>query len=104
MSLETVLASLGLREDPNSLDAQLRSMRREVRRISQSLSRQAGNVADDWGDSFSDIGRQAMRQGSHLAEIAGKNAWRSAEAFRRDPLPVIAVVGTALLLARLLRK
>jgi hypothetical protein len=111
MSLDHVLARLGLREEPHGIEAQLRTMRREVRRISQALSNQAGHfshdarhVADDWGDTLSDLSRQAMRQGSHFAEVAGKNAWRGADAFRRDPLPAIAIVGTAFLLSRLMKK
>jgi hypothetical protein len=111
MSIDHVLARLGLREEPQGMEAQLRNMRREVRRLSQALSNQAGHfshdarhVADDWGDTLSGLSREAMRHGSQFAEAAGKNAWRSADAFRRDPLPAIAIVGTAWLLSRLLSK
>ncbi len=111
MSIDHVLARLGLREEPRGLEAQLRTMRREIRRLSHALSNQAGHlshdarhVADEWGDTLSGFSREALRQGSHFAGIASKNAWRSADAFRRDPLPAIAIVGTAFLLSRLMRK
>lgn len=105
MSLDHILASLGLpHRDPNSLEARIESLQRDIRRMGRSLSKQASHTADDWGDQFSDFSREATRQGWHLAEQAGTQAWRGARAVRRDPLPAIAVVGTVLLLASLIRK
>ena len=105
MSLDTFLTQLGLhRPHPSSLEVQLDAMRRDVRRIGKALSRQASHHADDWADNVGDFGREAVRQGSHLAEIAGTQAWRGAQQLRRDPLPALAIIGTGLLLARLLRR
>lgn len=127
MSLETVLSSLGLsRRDQHSLESQLHSMRREVDKISRELSRraertagslqrqaghradvwsrQAGNVADEWGDQIADFGREAVKQGSQIAEYAGDQAMRGVKAVRRDPLPALAVIGTVLLVASFFRR
>ena len=105
MSLDTFLTQLtSQRPHPNSLEAQLEAMRRDVRRIGKALARQAERQTDDWADHVGDFGRDAMRQGTHLAEIASTQAWRGARQLRRDPLPAIAILGTGLLLARLLRR
>ncbi len=105
MSLDHVLASLGLpHRDPNSLEARIESLQRDMRRIGRSLSKQASHTADDWSDNFSEFGREATRQGVQLAEQVGTHAWRGARAVRRDPIPAIAVVGTVLLLASLMRR
>lgn len=101
MSIDSVLSQLGIqRHDPHSLEAQLHAMRRDVRRIGKALSRQASHNADEWNDHLTDFGRDAV----HLAEIAGTQALRGASMVRRDPLPVLAVIGTGLLLARLLNR
>jgi len=103
MSLNHVLANLGLaHRDPNSLEARIESLQRDMRRIGRSLGKQASHTADDWSDGLSELGRDAAYQGRHLAEMAGTQAWRGVRAVRRDPLPAIALVGTALLLASLL--
>jgi hypothetical protein len=105
MSLDHVLSSFGLsRRDTNSLEARIEGLQRDMRRIGRSLGKQASHTADDWSDNLTDFGRTAAKQGAQLAEIAGHQAWRGARAVRRDPLPAIAVVGTALLLASLLRR
>ena len=105
MSLETVLSQLGIqRHDPHSLEAQLHAMRRDVRRIGRALSQQVSHNADEWGDHLNDFGRDAARHTAHFAELAGSQALRGARMVRRDPLPAIALVGTALLLASLFRR
>lgn len=105
MSLDTLLNQLGIqRHDPHSLEAQLHAMRRDVRRIGKALSQHASNNADEWSEHLTDFGRDAARQTAHFAEIAGTQARRSADMVRRDPLPVIAIIGTALLLGSLLRR
>ncbi len=105
MSLDHILSSLGLSQrDPNSLEARIESLQRDMRRMGRSLSKQASHTADDWSDHISDFGREASKQGWQLAEQAGTQAWRGARAVRRDPVPAIAVVGTVLLLASLLRR
>lgn len=105
MSLDHILSSLGLSQrDPNSLEARIEALQRDMRRIGRSLSKQAGHAADDWSENLSDFGREASRQGMHLAEMAGNQAWRGARALRRDPVPAIAIVATVLLLASLMRR
>jgi len=105
MSLDHVLSSFGLsRRDPNSLEARIESLQRDMRRIGRSVSKQASHTADDWSDNISDFGHQAAKQGMQLAEAASTQAWRGARAVRRDPLPAIAVVGTVLLLASFFRR
>jgi hypothetical protein len=105
MSIDTLLTQLGLRRPPaRSIDTQLDAMRRDVNRIGRLLARRASHHTEDWADQFNDLGREAVRQGTHLAEVAGLQAWKSAQQLRRDPLPAIAIIGTGLLLARLLRR
>lgn len=104
MSFQSLLEQLGLAErHPNSLEAQLHAMRREVQRIGKSLSRQASHTTDDWADHLTDFSRDAVRQTGHLAHVAGQQARRGVEMVGRDPLPLLVVVGTGLLLARLLK-
>ena len=105
MSLDTLLTQLGLQRQPaGSLEMQLQAMRRDVNRIGKLLAGRASHHTEDWADQFSDLGREAVRQGTHLAEVAGTQAWKSAQQLRRDPLPAIAIIGTGLLLARLLSR
>ncbi|ODT65054.1 MAG: hypothetical protein ABS75_32960 [Pelagibacterium sp. SCN 63-23] len=104
MSLDQLFSQFDRRQDSHGLEAQLHALRREVRRISRGLSKEAHHNLDDWSDNLMDAGREAARQGAHLAEFAGEQAWRGARAVKRDPLPAIALVGTALLVASLMRR
>ena len=105
MSLDTFLTRLGIqRHDPNSLEAQLHAMRRDVQRIGQYLNRQSASMTDEWGERAHDFGRQAAINTAEFAQQASKQALIGAGKVRRDPLPAIALVGTALLLARLMRR
>ncbi|MHA6299260.1 hypothetical protein [Devosia sp. CAU 1758] len=105
MSLDTVLSQLGIqRHDPHSLEAQLHAMRREVQRIGKIVSHHASHNTDKWGDQLTDFSRDAARHTAHFAELAGGQAIRGARIVRRDPLPTIALIGTALLLANLFRR
>jgi hypothetical protein len=79
---------------PDRLSAQVDQLRRDIGEISAVLSREAHHTANEWS-------REAARQGAWLAGVAGRKAVRGAEAVRRDPLPALAIVGTALLLAHL---
>jgi hypothetical protein len=105
MSLDTVLSQLGLsRPAPNSLEAQLHAMRRDVHRLARTLSLEAGRNAEDWGHHFLDAGNDVARHTAHLAGIASRQALRGARQVGRDPLPALAILGTGLLLARLMRR
>jgi hypothetical protein len=105
MSIDNLLANLGLvQRRPNGLEAQLSSLQSEVRRLARSLSRRAGQATDEWSNEVSILGREAVRQGSQIAGAASQQAIRGARAFGRDPLPVIAIIGTAFLVARLFRR
>jgi hypothetical protein len=105
MSLDTLLTQLGLqRRQPRTLEGQLYAMRHEVARLGRALSSQVGHGAHDLGGQLNHFSHDAARQTAHLADIASSQARRGAEMVRRDPLPLIAVVGTGLLIARLLRR
>ena len=101
MNIEHLLAQLTGQRHESALETQLRELRRDIRRVSQSVARHAGHTADDWSDNLSDIGREAARRGAQFAEIAAHQAGRGARALRHDPLPAIAILGTAFLVARL---
>ncbi|MBF0678158.1 MAG: hypothetical protein IR164_04370 [Devosia sp.] len=79
---------------PDRLTAQVNQLRREIGDISSVLSREAQNTASEWG-------HEAAKQGAWLAGIAGRKAVKGADAVRRDPLPALAIVGTAILLTAL---
>lgn len=105
MSLDTILNQLGLRQpDPHSLETQIRDMRREVQRLGRSLSSYAGPRLDEWMEQAGDFGNDAARQTARLALIAGRKAHSGLDQVRRDPMPVIAVIATGLLIARLIRR
>lgn len=105
MSLESILANLGLVErKPTGIEAQIHALQSEMRRIGRNIQRQASHASDEWGHDISDFGREAARQGAYIAGFAGQQAMRGAKALGRDPVPAIAIVGTALLLASLIRR
>lgn len=104
MNIEHLLSQLTGQRHESALETQLRELRREVRRVSQSVSRHAGHTADDWGDQISDFGREAAKRGAEFAEVAAYQAGRSAKALRKDPLPLIAILGTAFLVSQLLSR
>ncbi|MCW5721695.1 MAG: hypothetical protein KIS86_11185 [Devosia sp.] len=97
MSLEDLFSIRRHRQQSlvDNLADQLDQLRREFGHLGRAVSREARDTAGDFG-------REAAKQGAWLAGAASRNAMRSARAIRRDPLPAIAVVGTALLLAHLL--
>lgn len=97
MSFEDLISLRHRRHDSviDTLADQLDHLRREFGHVGRSLSREAR-------DNASDLGREAAKQGAWLAGAASRNAMRGAKAVRRDPLPTIAVLGTALLVAHLL--
>lgn len=103
MSLNTLLTQLRLqRQDPHSLEAQLHAMRRDVQRLRQALSRQTAQATNHWGDQLHEIGSTLATQTGEFAQLAGQEARKGAGMIRRDPVPAIALAGTALLLMRLL--
>ena len=103
MLLEELFPSRRRRRDPlDAIAAQLNDLRRQTRHLGRSLSHNASEVADDVGDVVADWGRDAAKQGAWLAGVASRKAMQSAKAVQRDPLPVIAVLGTTLLLTSLL--
>lgn len=103
MNIEHLMNQLfGRRE--SAFEAQIRELRREVRKVGQSVSRHAGHTAHDWSDSIADLGQEAAKRGAQFAEVAAYQAGRGAKAVRNDPLPVLAILGTALLAASLLSR
>lgn len=98
MNLEEIFS--GRRRQPTlaeKLGSQVDQLRREIGDITTVLSRDAQHTANEWG-------HEAARQGAWLAGVASRKAIKGADAVRRDPLPVVAVIGTALLLAHLLSR
>lgn len=105
MSLADLFTPRRRRQDPLDLIlSQIGDLRRQSRHISHAVSHRAGETADEWGDALSDLGREAARQGAWLAGNASRRLVKGAQAVQRDPVPVIAVVGTALLVASLLSR
>ena len=110
MLLEELFPSRRRRQDPlDQIAAQLHDLRRQTRHLgrslsgnARSLSHNASEVADDLGDVVSEWGRDAAKQGAWIAGVASRKAMESAKAVQRDPVPVIAVLGTTLLLTTLL--
>lgn len=83
---------------------QVDTLRRELRRMSRQVAGQAGLTADDLSEAALDFGREAARRGAHFAGVASRQALRAGDAVRRDPLPAVAIVGTALLVSILLSR
>lgn len=105
MSIEEILGlSNRRRHRGDGLADQVEHLQHELERLSRRLTRRGGEAADDFGHLASDFGRTAAHQAEVLARGAGRQARRGAIAVSRDPLPVIAIVGTGLLLARLLSR
>lgn len=103
MHLEDLFTPRRRRHDPlDALAAQISELRRQTRHISKSLSNNAGDLTGDLTDTLSDWSHDAARQGAWLAGVASRKAVQGARAVQRDPVPVIAVLGTAVLLASLL--
>jgi hypothetical protein len=105
MRLEDMFSSRRRRNDPlEAIAAQIVDLRRQTRHLGRSLSHNAADVAGDLGDAVADWGHEAAKQGAWLAGTATRNAVRGARAVQRDPLPLVAVLGTALLITSLLAR
>ena len=105
MHLEDLFPSRRHRHDPlDAIAAQIGELRRQTRHLSKSLSHNAGDVAGDLGDTMSDWSREAAKQGAWLAGVASNKVVHGARAVQRDPVPVIAIVSTAILLTTLLAR
>jgi hypothetical protein len=103
MRLDDLFTSRRRHDDPlEMLAAQIGDLRRQTRHISRTLSHNAGDVASDIGDLVSDWGHDAAKQGAWLAGVASRKALQGARAVQRDPVPVLAILGTTVLLASLL--
>jgi hypothetical protein len=103
MRLEDMFPSRRRNDDPlEMLAAQIGDLRRQTRDISRALSHNAGDVAGDLGELMTDWGRDAARQDAWLAGAASRKAVQGARAVQRDPVPLLAVLGTAVLLTSLL--
>lgn len=105
MRLDDLFTSRRRHDDPlEALAAQIGDLRRQTRHISRALSHNAGDVAGDLGELMSDWGHDAARQGAWLAGVASRKAMQGARAVQRDPVPLLAVLGTAVLLTSLLSR
>ena len=82
---------------------QLASLSREASHVTESLRRLTANTGRDAGHYAHDLADQALHQGTAVARVVGKQAWRAGRAVSRDPAPAIAaVVGVACLLTLVL--
>jgi hypothetical protein len=105
MHLEDLFTPRRRRDDPLDIIAnQISDLRRQAQQLSRHLSHDARDVAGDFGDTMSDWSREAAKQGAWLAGVASRKAVSGARAVQRDPVPVIAVLGTAILLSSLLAR
>lgn len=104
MRLEDLFAPRRRHDTIDTLLAHIGDLRRQTRHVGRNVSHNAHSVAEDFGDAMSDLSHQAARQGAWLAGIASRKAVDSARAVKRDPLPAIAVLGTALLLTSLMTR
>ncbi len=112
MNFDHLISQITGQRRESLLEAQLRDLRREILKIGSAVSKQAGHATDDWrhqaahtahdwSDDLADLSREAARRGAEFAEVAAFQAGRGARALRKDPLPAIAILGTAFLVARL---
>lgn len=105
MSLDRLLDQLGLRpQDPDNLEAKLHAMRRDVRKMTAALSHHLAQEGEELTGQARAFGTRAAQQSKHLTRVAGSQALAGASHLRRDPLPAIALIGTGLLIARLLKR
>ncbi|KKB77417.1 hypothetical protein VW35_14765 [Devosia soli] len=104
MHLEDLFVSRRRQDPLEAIAAQLHELRRQSRHLNRAVSHGANDIAEEFGDAVSDWSREAAKQGAWLAGVASRKAVRSAQAIQRDPIPVIAVLGTALLLGSLLTR
>lgn len=105
MHLEDLFTTRRRRHDPlDAIADQISELRRQTRHISRNLQHNAGDVAGDLSETLSDWGHDAARQGAWLAGVASRKAVQGARAVQRDPIPVLAVLGTAVLLASLVAR
>ncbi|SFV31535.1 hypothetical protein SAMN05216456_1371 [Devosia crocina] len=112
MSLADLFSPRRHKPDPlDMLASQISDLRRQTRQISkvvshraESASHRAGDTIEDWSDAVADLGREAAQQGAWLAGLASRNMVKGARAVQRDPIPLIAVVGTALLAVSLITR
>lgn len=105
MHLEDLFTTRRRRHDPlDAIADQINELRRQTRHISRNLQHNAGDVAGDLSETLSDWSHDAARQGAWLAGVASRKAVQGARAVQRDPVPVLAVLGTAALLASLIAR
>jgi len=104
MHLHDIFPPRRPRDPLEAIAAQIAELRDQARQINRSLSHGATDMAGDFGHAVTDWGREAAKQGAWFAGVASAKALKGARAVKRDPLPVIAVLGTAILLASLLRQ
>lgn len=73
MNIDQLLSQLTGRRQESPMEARLRKLRREISRVSEAVSHQAGNTAHDWG-----------KQASHTANDWGRTAGRTATDWSRS--------------------
>lgn len=77
---------------------QFSGLARDVRHLSEALSRYTDHTRRDLGHFAHDFADDALLQGARAARIVGKQAWKAGKAVRRDPAPTVAaLIGLACL-------
>jgi len=104
MSLEHILGIAPRHSGRPDAMQQFDDIRRDLRRLLRQVGHGAEETATGFGDLAQGFGREAMHQAGQVAGELSRQADRGARAIKRDPLPVIAVIGTAVLLASLLHR
>lgn len=86
-------------------EEQIAALRKEVSRLSDTLSRRGGHFLDDAADSTSHFYDQARRRGARAMRMAGRQANAASDLARENPLASFAiVVGVGLLALALLSR
>jgi hypothetical protein len=104
MRLEDIFTPRRHNDPLDAIAAQLGELRRQLGHTNRAVSHNAHDLANGLGDAVSEWSREAAKQGAWLAGVASAKAVRGARAVQRDPVPVIAVLGTAILLTSLLAR
>lgn len=86
------------------LQSQIADLEHEIAHLSRSLAGHAGRSASHLGDLAQRYGQDAAHQSALIAGELARQAQRGARAVRQDPVPTLAVLATAALLASFLSR
>ena len=84
------------------LTRQMHQLRREAGLVSKQLARLGGQGIDQAGHNLAKVTARAMQQGTAWAQQAGAAGRAAGQTVRRDPLPLLVVIATGVLMFRML--